>query len=303
MIDPSTRGTFSTAKGAGDKHRPTPDASTYGLQPTAYSLRPMAALRGHWPEYLIEAWALGMFMISAGVFAVLLESSTSPLPGAIADTDLRRVLGGLAMGLTAVALIYSPWGKRSGAHMNPAITLAFLRLGHITRIDAAFYILAQCIGGVLGVLFVLSVFGTAFSHPPVSYVATTPVRGAGVAFVAESLISFLMMTMVLRASNSARYMRYTGLFAGLLVATFISVEGPFSGMSMNPARSFASAFPAGEWTSFWIYLAAPVAAMQAATALHLRLRGAQSVKCAKLLHTDDQRCIHCGYEPLVSRDS
>ena len=66
MIDPSTSNNFSSAKGAGEKRRPAPDASTYGLQPTACSLGPVAALRDHWPEYLIEAWALGMFMISAG---------------------------------------------------------------------------------------------------------------------------------------------------------------------------------------------------------------------------------------------
>jgi aquaporin Z len=244
-----------------------------------------------------------MFMISASVFATLLEYPGSPLYSAIANADVRRVLGGVAMGLTAIALIYSPWGKRSGAHMNPAITLAFLRLRHIERRDAAFYIAAQFIGGAAGVLLAAAVLGAAFTQPPVDHAVTLPRHGAFAGFTAEFVISFLMMTMVLRASNSARYLRYTGLFAGLLVATFISVEGPFSGMSMNPARSFASAFPAGEWTGFWIYLAAPVAAMQAATALHLRLRGAQSVKCAKLLHTDDQRCIHCGYEPLVSRDS
>jgi aquaporin Z len=98
-------------------------------------------------------------------------------------------------------------------------------------------------------------------------------------------------------------MAHTGLFAGVLVATFISLEAPYSGMSMNPARTLASALPGGQWAGFWIYLLAPIAAMQLAVVLHVRARGAASVKCAKLLHTQDQRCIHCGYEPLVSRDS
>lgn len=258
------------------------------------------AVRAHWPEYAIEGWALGMFMISAGCVGVLLDSALSPVPQVIVSGDLRRVLGGLAMGLTAIALIYSPWGKRSGAHMNPAITLAFLRLKHIAPTDAFFYILAQCIGGALGVLIVLALFGDAFTQPPVSYVATLPSRGGAIAFLAEFIISFLMMTMVLRASNSPRYMPYTGVFAGVLVATFISIEAPYSGMSMNPARTLASALPGNLWTGFWIYVLAPIAAMQLAVAVHLRRLGAASVQCAKLMHTADQRCIHCGFEPQRS---
>jgi aquaporin Z len=254
-------------------------------------------MRLHWPEYLIEAWALGTFMVSAGVFATAFDYPGSPLHAAVGDANVRRGLIGIAMGLTAIALIYSPWGKRSGAHMNPAITLAFLRLKHVARRDAVFYILAQFVGGTLGVLLVRSVLGDAFAAPPVAHAVTAPMHGAVVALAAEFGISFLMMTMVLRASNSERYMRYTGLFAGVLVAVFIGFEAPYSGMSMNPARSFASAFPAGHWTGLWIYFVAPIVAMQAAVALHLKLRGDASVKCAKLLHTKDQRCIHCGYEP------
>jgi aquaporin Z len=254
-------------------------------------------LRAHWPEYAIEAWALGMFMISAGCFGVLLDASSSPLSREIENADVRRVLGGLAMGLTAITLIHSPWGKRSGAHMNPAVTLAFLRLRHIAPIDAFFYILAQTIGGVLGVLAALALFGEAFARPPVAFVATTPMRGAALAFGAEFLISFLMMTMVLRTSSSAQYMKYTGVFAGALVALFIGIEAPYSGMSMNPARTLASAIPADQWRGLWIYVLAPVSAMQLAAALHLRLRGAASVRCSKLMHTDDQRCIHCGFQP------
>lgn len=256
-----------------------------------------ASLRRNWPEYLIEGWALGTFMVSAGVFATALDYPGSPLHDAIGDGNVRRALVGIAMGITAMALIYSPWGRRSGAHMNPAVTLAFLRLKHVARRDAAFYILAQFAGGTLGVLLVRSALGAAFAQPPVAHVATTPTQGALIAFGAEFAISFLMMTMVLRVSSSERYMRYTGLWAGVLVALFISFEAPYSGMSMNPARSFASAVPAGMWDGLWIYFVAPVLAMQAAVALHLKLRGAASIRCSKLMHTPDQRCIHCGYEP------
>jgi aquaporin Z len=89
------------------------------------------ALRVHWPEYLMEAWGLGTFMISAGAFVTLIEYPGSPVQQAIADPDIRRALIGLAMGLTAIGIIYSPWGQRSGAHINPSVTLTFLRLGKV----------------------------------------------------------------------------------------------------------------------------------------------------------------------------
>jgi len=255
----------------------------------------------HWPEYFIEAWALGMFMVSAGLFTLLLESPASPLHAAIPDAFLRRSITGAAMGLTAVALIYSPWGRRSGAHMNPAVTLSFLRLGKIAPSDAAFYIFAQFIGGTLGVCGVLIAFGPAFSAPPVSYVATVPgSAGVGAAFTAEIGISALMIFVVLMVSSRAHLARFTGLCAGILVCLFISFEGPLSGMSINPARSFASALPGHIWTAFWIYLTAPVVGMQLGTAAFLGLRRSEAGPCAKLHHTSRERCIHCGYEPIRS---
>src|SRR5437879_6484479 len=115
----------------------------------------------HWPEYCMEAAGLGAFMISACAFGVLLEHPTSPLRAAIASDDLRRVLMGTAMGLTAVGIVYSPWGRRSGAHVNPCLTLTFYRLGKIAPIDALFYVLAQFAGGAAGVWIASRMLGAA----------------------------------------------------------------------------------------------------------------------------------------------
>lgn len=103
----------------------------------------LPTLRRHWPEYLMEAWGLGTFMISAGLVVALLEYPGSPLHQMLPDAHLHRGLIGVAMGLTAVGIIYSPWGQQSGAQINPAVTLTFLRLGKIAPLDALFYILAQ----------------------------------------------------------------------------------------------------------------------------------------------------------------
>jgi aquaporin Z len=250
------------------------------------------SLQRHWPEYLMEAAGLGIFMISAAVCTTVLEYPGSPLHEAIPNPVIRRVLIGFAMGLTAIGLIYSPWGKQSGAHLNPAVTLTFYRLGKIDLVDALFYVVAQCLGGLVGLVLAAQAIGMAIADPTVNYVVTVPgLSGASLAFLAELAISFGLMLVVLLVANTIRLNAWTGVFAGCLIATYISIEAPFSGMSMNPARTFASALPAHLWTSFWIYLTAPIIGMLLAAECYTRLNGAHRVLCAKLHHHNDKRCI------------
>jgi aquaporin Z len=265
----------------------------------------MAAVNSHWPEYSIEAACLGLFMLSACSFTVLLEHPAFALRQAITSSFARRMLTGIAMGLTAVTLIYSPWGKQSGAHLNPSTTLTFFRLGKLEPWDALFYVCAQFIGGALGVMLGAGIWGEAIAHENVRYAATMPgPRGTGVAFLAELVISFVMMTMVLNVSNSPRIARFTGLIAGALVATYITLESPLSGMSMSPARSFASALPGRFWNALWIYFTAPPIGMLLAAEVYLRLRGKHAVSCAKLHHNNDKRCIfRCNYKVLAQPQS
>lgn len=252
------------------------------------------ALKHHWPEYLMEAAELGIFMTSACSFGVLLEHPASPVHQALTSAFLRRVLMGLAMGLTAISIVYSPIGKRSGAHFNPSVTLTFFRLGKINFWDAVFYMAAQFMGGTTGVLLIALVLKSLLRHPAVNYVATLPGElGPGIAFLAELLISFTLMTVVLNVSNTSGIARYTGLFAGTVVATYISFEAPVSGMSMNPARTFISAFSANVWESLWIYFTAPPLGMLSAAEVYLWLKGKRRIACAKLHHQNTQRCIFC----------
>src|SRR5574341_508661 len=126
------------------------------------------ALRRHWPEYMMEAAGLAAFMISACLFAALLEHPASPIRQALPDPLLRRFLMGMAMGLTAIGIIYSPWGKQSGAHINPAVTLTFLRLGKVQPWDGLFYVFAQFTGGVAGVLVSAAAVGNSIADPSVN---------------------------------------------------------------------------------------------------------------------------------------
>ena len=141
---------------------------------TRSPLGPIAAWREHWPEYLIEGWALGCFMLSAGVFTVLLESPALPFRAMIPDPFARRAIVGIAMGLTAVCLIYSRWGRRSGAHMNPAVTLSFVRLGLVRPIDGLFYGLSQVVGGALGVVAGDLLTAGTLARPEANWLVTVP---------------------------------------------------------------------------------------------------------------------------------
>lgn len=256
------------------------------------------ALKAHWPEYLMEAAGLGVFMISACVFTVLLYHPSSPAAQFVANETARRVLMGMAMGSTAIAIIFSPFGKQSGAHINPAVTLTYFRLGKIEPWDAAFYTLFQFIGGITGVLVASLVFGNLVAHQSVNYAATVPgPTGPLNAFLAELTISFILMSVILTVSNTKQLGRWTGLFAGALIATYISVESPISGMSMNPARTFGSASVAQLWTSLWIYFTAPPLGMLLAGETYKRLKSNRGVACAKLHHYNGARCIfRCNFE-------
>jgi aquaporin Z len=269
--------------------------TTAASRQQAPKLGALSSLRLHWPEYLMEAALLGAFMVSACVFGALYEFPHSPVHQSIMSTFLRRLLMGLSMGLTAIAIIYSPWGKQSGAHINPSVTLTFFRLGKIKFWDAVFYIASQFTGAVLGVLLVAVFLSREVADPAVRYVVTVPgPRGPWVAALAEFAIAFGLISVVLHFSNHHRLDRYTGLFAGLLVATYITLEAPFSGMSMNPARTFGSAVSADVWDSLWIYLTAPPLGMLTAAEVYLWRKGRIAVKCCKLHHNNDKRCIFCG---------
>lgn len=263
-------------------------------------MAPADRIRSHWPEYLAEAIGLGLFMISASMFASLIEHPASPVRQAVTDATARRLLMGVAMGSTAIALIYSPIGARSGAHTNPATTFAFWRLHRIHGIDAAAYVAAQVAGAAAGMAAASALFGAWIGAPEVHYVATVPGPwGHWPAFAAEIVIAFVLMSTVLRVSNHPALTRYTGVFAGALVALYITVEAPISGMSLNPARSFAPAILAAELDSLWIYVVAPPLGMLLAANAYVRRRGPGAVFCAKLHHSATARCIfRCRFEEL-----
>lgn len=261
-----------------------------------------------WPArarlWVIDGLLLGLFMVSVGVFAPLLFHPDSPTAAWPLGDVGRRALMGAAMAVTAVALIYSPLGAASGAIMNPAVTLAFLRLGKIRPADAAGYVAAQFVGGALGLAAVGAAVGPRLTRPPIHYAATVPGRWGDLAALAgEAAIGAAMMLAVLAASNTKRLAPYTGFIAGLLLMAFITFEAPLSGMSLNPARTVASAVHSGEFSALWVYFAGPMGGMLLAAEIFARVRCLPRVHCCKLNHASREVCLHCGCDGPIDFDA
>lgn len=251
----------------------------------------MTGWRPNWVEYVFEAFGLGLFMLSAASFGVLLFHSDY-VPRAIPDPLIRRALMGLAMGGTAILNVYSPWGRRSGSHLNPAVTLTFYRLGKVAPGDVVGYVIGQFLGATLGMAAAAALLGPLLADPAVGYVVTVPgPAGPVVALAGETTIAFILMSVVLFLIADPSRARWAGVAAAALVACFIAVEAPLSGMSLNPARTTGSAMAAGVWEALWVYFAAPPAGMLAAAAIHRR-RG-RAEHCAKLDHDPRYPCLFC----------
>jgi aquaporin Z len=224
------------------------------------------ALRHHWPAYLAEAAGLAFFVTCSSLLMLALEHPASPVQQLLvahgASALLRRVPMGIGMGLVLVLITYCPWGRRSGAHINPAVTLAFWQLGRIRGADAIWYGLAQAAGGIGALQFLAQWLAPYYANPRIHFITTQPGPGGpGVAFAAEFGMSGGLMTLLLLTLRSARWRPATGWLAGALLGAYIVWESPYSGMSLNPSRSLAAAVVAHDFAGLWIYLLAPTAAM------------------------------------------
>jgi aquaporin Z len=240
----------------------------------------------HWPLYIYEGLELAIFMISACFCTVWLFHPAYPARELVPSSALRRLIMGLAMGATAVLIIHSPMGKRSGAHFNPAITATYLRLGKVDKWDAMFYVLFQFMGGVFGVAISAVCLGSQLAVPQVDFAVTIPgIYGPTGAFFAELFMAALLMGVVLWFSNRPSIAVYTSYLVGILIMLYILIFAPISGFSINPARTVGSAVFANVWRSLWLYFVAPLLGMLMAAELYVRLYGPEKILCAKL-HPD-----------------
>ena len=257
-------------------------------------------LRRHWPEYAIEALFLAAFVVVAGVVSAWIPAAGGLLPDSMLPLA-RRGLAGAAIGLMLMAMVYSPWGRRSGSHLNPAITLAYLRLGKIGRWDALFYLLAQVGAGLAAAALLRGgVLWPAAASPSLLPPSVGP-TALWVGFVTELALSAAAMLLILFTSNHASWLRWTGVLYGVLVMLIVACAEPLSGFGMNLARLLALS-PHGATEGWvWIGLLPPLLGAQLAVETYRLLTGRSQVLCAKLAHNTHGRCIFRCQHPWQTR--
>ena len=236
----------------------------------------LQALRQNWRHYLVEAAGPMAFLTLSSLAAVLFHHPDSALARALGPHEwVQRIGVGLVVGGLVMAMAYSPWGKRSGAHFNPAVTLGFWHLGHIRTADALWYGLAQFSGALVAGFSMFWLLRPWFEHSTIRYNTTQPPAGEygwALALGAEMLISAALMLVLLWCLHSATLKKWTGAFVGLLLMLFVVVESPLSGMSLNPARTFGAAAAARIGPGLWLYFLGPFAAMWGTAELYRRYR-------------------------------
>lgn len=198
------------------------------------------------------------FLVLIGPGAVMVDAYTH---GALGPAGIA-----LAFAFVVLAMVYA-LGHLSGAHINPAVTVAFWSVGRVPGREVFPYLAAQCIGAVLASLVLRFVLG-----PIGSLGATLPHVGSGRSFLIEWLFSFVLMLVIMAVATDSRVADgFAGLAVGFTVG-FCALLGPLTGASMNPARSLGPAVAGGGWTGHWIYWAAPITGMLAAGWVYDRLR-------------------------------
>jgi aquaporin Z len=263
-----------------------------------------AAFERHWRLYVDESVELAIFMISACFFTVGLFDPALPIVHLLPSSAARRLLMGISMGATAILIIRSPMGRRSGAHFNPAITLTYFRLGKIDKCDAGFYVVSQFIGGIGGVGLAAVCLRGSLAVPTVDYAVTVPMvtvprwGGTAAAFCAEYFMAALLMLVVLWFSNRPPLAQYTSYLVGILIMFYVFVFAPVSGFSINPARTTGSVVFANVWTAIWLYFVAPLMGMMTSAEIYIRVYGKENVLCAKLHPDPNYPCPFLCHFPL-----
>jgi aquaporin Z len=218
---------------------------------------PFPPRRMHPKLYLAEFLGTALLVAIGVSFVIAIFAQGSPIQSLLPGEAARRFLAGGLFGLAGSLITVSPIGRISGAHINPAVSLAFWLEGKLAWQDALFFILAQISGGILGALF-LFVWGTLGRS--VAFGVTEPGHGMPLwgALAGETMITFVLILTIFITAAHMQTRRFTPWTMPFLFSIMAWCEGPVSGASANPARSIGPALIAGAWSDQWIYIFGPL---------------------------------------------
>ena len=238
----------------------------------------------HWVEWGCEyvGTAFQLF-VGFGVVA-LFEAPQSPLRRDVPLGWLRLIIIGAAFGILAAIVAVSPLGRRSGAHLNPAVTVGFWATGHTHRDDVVGYVVAQ----TLGALTAAAGFAAAWGSWAAGVKDATTAPESGLAWwwatAIEAGLTFGLLTVVFTMVSTPQTARYTPAVVVGALAGLIWAGAPFTGASMNPARTFGPDVVHGAFPAWWVYLLGPIAGALLAAGAFKVFTPERRTLTAKLFH-------------------
>jgi aquaporin NIP len=227
------------------------------------------------PDLARRALAEGL-----AAFALVFAGCGAIVANEVYGGQLGAVGVALTFGLVIMVMVYAT-GHLSGAHINPAVTVAFTLTRHFPARDAAAYVLAQLAGAVAGALVLLAIW----PDQPANLGATAPSVGDGSALVYELVLTAFLMFVIMAVATDTRAV---GAAAAIAIGGTVGLDalfgGAVTGASMNPARSFGPAVAAGEWSDFWLYLIGPLVGATVGGLAYQLVRGEHPAAPATLTH-------------------
>lgn len=241
----------------------------------------------HLPEYGAEFLGTAIIIFLGLSVVVFVFGENSPLP---ASFSLRLIIVAVLFSAANSLTVLSPLGKLSGGHFNPAVSFAFRLQDMMHDHDVLGYIIGQFLGAILGAGLLRLVWGSYAGT--VGYGVTLPEMGLWAGFIAEMVMAIIIVFSVFMFVSHHRLLPWTPLMVWALIAVLIYFGAPFSGPSLNPARSFGPALISWTWHSQWLYLVAPfLGAGLGVLAYRLVAFAEREIKTAKLFHVPHYRCI------------
>ena len=281
---------------AGDQGR---DASTQGHARAA-------SARGGTPRWNLAEWGAELVgtavLLLGGVSAICLDfGAGSPVATVAPSPSLRLLLTGMLFAACGSLFAISPLGRLSGAHLNPSVTFGFWLHRRIEPVDVLGYMLAQCLGALLGVGVARLAWGQALTTAPVNWARTSPGHGLSAVAVAgvEALMTGVLLATIFLMVSHVRTARWTPLAVWVVVAVEVWQGAPYTGTSLNPARTLAPDLLSATFPAFWAYVAGPLGGATLAW-LAVAVLARRRALTAKLFHDPRYRSVLRSELPVLA---